>query len=43
MSRKRGVSRDFWEINIFGFNNLENRLTGQSRGPFRAFCRALLP
>jgi hypothetical protein len=27
MSRKRGVSRNFWEINIFVFNNLQNRLT----------------
>jgi hypothetical protein len=27
MSRKRGVSRNFWEINIFVFNKLENRLT----------------
>jgi hypothetical protein len=28
MSQKRGVSRNFWEININLFNNLQNRLTG---------------
>src|SRR5580704_17734032 len=27
MSRKRGVSRNFCEINGFSFNSLENRLT----------------
>jgi hypothetical protein len=43
MSRKRGSSSDFWEINIFGFNNLENRLTGRLSAPFWAFCRVLLP
>jgi hypothetical protein len=27
MGRKRGVSSDFWEINVFSFNNLQNRST----------------
>jgi hypothetical protein len=34
MSPKRGVSRNFWEINIFAFNNLRNRLIGLWAGSF---------
>src|ERR1700690_144418 len=36
MSRKRGSSRDFWEINTFVFYHLENRLTGLRSPPFPA-------
>jgi hypothetical protein len=39
---KKGLSSDFREINIFGINNLENRLTGQRRAPFSAFLSLLL-
>src|SRR5580658_3168543 len=28
MSRKRRVSSKFWEINVFSFNDLQNRSTG---------------
>jgi hypothetical protein len=27
MGRKRGVSSDFWEINVFVFNDLSKRST----------------